>query len=408
MKKLLITLLALAVAGGSAFAQGWTFNGAVFGGVGMFFDEGTPADPDAGVPAGDREMRIAPMTGFQTNGFRAQLDTRFVNADGNAGLNFRILSNVSDTSNVILEHAFGWLSFQNNAIRLYGGRLDNGFFNTQDRMTGQDLGEGLGLLTIVRPVENFWLGVGAYSSALGQEIPGGDITGPRGTVALRFDLPDVLRITAQWRNASSAGGAIGGMGHIFGTPGHGDSQAYVSVGLLGIADVHAALTARMTNIEDFGNSGNLLFYLTLGHTGLVDGLDLRLGASFGMTMADALPHVADPSHHLWLWLNIDYHVNANIVPRLNLHFVQGGVWALPQSTHHWAARNGVSFNEEQAFINVMPSVQVRVSPSAFVELGGFIHSDLGDDPSRMLNPATGEFRHNGLNAGVFALTTISF
>ncbi|MDR0512160.1 MAG: hypothetical protein LBG93_03545 [Treponema sp.] len=390
MKKLLITLLALAVAGGSAFAQGWTFNGAVFGGVGMFFDE-APTD-------GDREMRIAPMTGFQTNGFRTQLDTRFVNADGTAGLTFRILSNNPVLGDVILDHGFGWLSFQNDAIRLYGGRLDNGFFNTQDRMTGQDLGEGMGLLTIVRPVDNFWLGVGAYSSGTGQEIPGGAADGPRATVGLRFDLPDVLRITAQWRNASSAGGAIGGMGAgalLTGVAGPETSQAYVSVGLLGIADVHAALTARMINIEDFADSGEMLFYVTLGHTGLVDGLDLRLGASFGMSM------VEDTSHHLWLWFGLDYQVTANVVPRLNLHFVQGGVWALPQSTHHWAVRNGFTFNEDHSFINVMPSVQVRVSPSAFMELGGFIHSDLGDAGTRGL-------LHNGLNAGVFALMQVAF
>jgi len=402
MKKLLITLLALAVAGGSAFAQGWTFNGAVFGGVGMFFDEGTPADPDAGVPAGDREMRIAPFSSFQNAaGFRAQLDTHFVNADSTAGMSMRLVTNQGilpgepGNAGAMLEWIYGWLSFQNNAIRLYGGRVDNAFFNTQDRMTGQDNGDGLGLLTVVNPIENLHLGLGVFTAGDGQIIPGGPTDGPRATVGLRFDVPDVVRITGGWRNAQSPIGMISGL------PPANASHAYVSLGLLGVQNVHAALTARMTNIEDFADSGNMLFYLTLGHTGLVDGLDLRLGGAFGMTMADETVFGNDPSNHLWLWLNIDYHVNANIVPRLHLHFVQGGGWLNERSSHHWAVRNAPSFDSEQAFINVMPSVQVRVTPAALMEFGGFIHSDIGDYASR-------GGRENGLNAGIFLMKQVSF
>ena len=159
-------------------------------------------------------------------------------------------------------------------------------------------------------------------------------------------------------------------------------------------------TARALNIEEFGDYGAMFFYLTFGHTGLVDGLDLRLGASFGTSLNDNID-----DHHLWLWLGVDYALTANLVPRLNLHFVQGGTWGFEQSTHHWAVRNNFTFNGEQAFINIMPSVQVRVLPSAFVELGAFIHQDLGDDPSR----GTGaNMRHNGLNAGLFVLTQVSF
>ncbi|MCL2373624.1 MAG: hypothetical protein FWC65_00075, partial [Treponema sp.] len=414
MKKILVGLLVLAVAGGSAFAQGWTFNGLVSGGLGLFFFE----DEDS-----DTQGRVAPINNDAANtAFRTQLDARFANESRTAGLHLRLraqgnmpgsaafgfdedaLADILDDIAAGNPHdeldgllsannnlaawfdvAQGWLSFADNMFTIYGGRVDSGFFNSLDRMMIDDSGEGLGFLALVRPVEGLTLGFGGFANgAAGLNAMTWDDTGAqaRGTFSARFDADD-FRITAGLRNRSDAAAAgIGdsrGAGAVGATGAGNPSQAYLSFAWLGDTDMHAAFTARFMNLEDFGDIGDMRFYATFAHTGLVENMGLHLGASFGMTMYETASGVADPVPHIWAWFAIDYAVTNSVVPRLDVHYVMGGRWNGMQRLHNWSIRDGATFHEDDSFINIRPSVQFRVTPAAFLELGGIFNIDLGED-----------------------------
>jgi len=399
-KKFLIGLLAFAVAGGGMFAQSWTFNGMVDGGIGMYFFDGDDAD-----------SRVAPIARDGANvPFRTQLDARFVNADDNAGLNMRIRTDGASQTRAQLgayfDFAFGWLSFAEGMVTVYGGRVDNTFFNAQDRMFADDSGEGIGLLTIVRPMENLAIGFGGFSrsddDAAGDRTAGmmlDEAPQAMGTVHLSYLEPGLFRITAGFRNTNEV---AGGTTTIRPAGRSVASQAYLSFSYLGMDGMHAAFTARFQNLEEFSDYGDIRLYATFAHTDLVEDMGLHLGASVGINQSD------DADLHLWVWAAVEYQLTDRVVPRLDLHYVMGGEWNGWQRLHTNSIRDGVTFNSDDTFIQIRPSVQFRVAPNAFTELGCVINIDLGDNrtfgPAQRAAPAN----DSGTNIGAYALVRIVF
>ena len=373
MKKILTVLLVLAVAGGGAFAQGWTFSGLVDGGLGITI---TDDDNQFG-----ESSSVVPVSTASTDGMRTQMDANFVSDDANMGLSFRVRVDGWGTAGAGglgqgagFSHAFGWLSFAENMVRVYGGRLDAigrlAAGNTLDRMTdGVSNGWGAGLFTIIEPVQNLQFGLGAMTA--GEAVLTGTHTSTNphamGSFFVSYLEPDLFRVTAGIRNQSNVEAV---------------SQAYFSFSYLGLADMHIAATARFRNLEEFGDEGIISFYASFGHTGLVDGLDLRLGAAIGLHQDSD----ADP----WMWFTagVNYTLTDTIVPRLHLHYVSGGVWggfnwntlALTASgrLHTNALRDGATFFDDHQFFQIRPSVQIRITGASFVELGCVFHMNIGD------------------------------
>ena len=197
------------------------------------------------------------------------------------------------------------------------------------------------------------------------------------------------------------------------------------------------------NLEEFGDMGDMRFTVSGGHTGLVEGMDLRLNASFGLQMADWLrsgtqgatwienpgrdaadgiaghqgARYYEPSPWVWIWASVDYEVTDTIVPRLDLHYVMGGRTTRGINTTHNrnVAREGVTFDSEDTFLRIQPSVQLRVQSNTFVEFGAILNFCLGDnDTWRPGTLSTGTARdqrgidNNGFNAGVYAVMRVSF
>ncbi|MCL2380040.1 MAG: hypothetical protein FWC64_00430 [Treponema sp.] len=465
MKKILLVFVALALAGGGAFAQGWTFNGLASGGFGAFFFERQDDGPEAG--PGDRLSRyglVAPINWDAANTpFRTQLDARFANADNTAGLTFRVRAQGAATGATDLpawfDWGFGWMSFMDNMVTVQGGRVEYGFFAPLDRMFHQEVGGGIGVQTIVRPMDGLVLGLGAFSAGFGgADLPTNNgiwndadrmmlMDGNNqmlGTIQVSYTMPDLLRVTAGARTESNVG-----------TSGFGDSRmatgitgltlsptrfaapsaAYISAAFLGMPDLHAAFTARFMNIHQFGDMGDIRLYLTAGHTGLVENLDLRLGFSLGLTMEDniyvrnfgtvAAAGIApgerelinnDPSPHVWVWLSAAYALSDVVVPRLDVHYVMGGQWNGWQRMHHWSPRDGATFDSDDMFIQIRPAVQFRITAATFVELGGIFNIDLSDAVLTEVvytyrEPNDGSWGRSGvhgLNIGAYALVRVSF
>jgi len=452
MKKILIALLAFAIAGGGVFAQGWTFSGFVDGGLGVFFLE----DGDFDDPI------LAPVTGEWDQGFSTRLFVQYVNPDGNAGLHFNLRANnvrqggpatgapAGGGLGIHFDWAYGWLTFADGMVRLQGGRVNNGFFNALDRMWGANHGWGLGAFATVRAMENLYFGFGAFTggpilfeatapatwttSAPVLDPQGGpNGNHPQGVFYLSYLMPNLFRVTAgvsnrtytAWTNRLSGP-------DMNGSPGL-ESQAHLSFAFLGDPALHAALTARFRNFEDFADSGIMNIYATFGHTGLVNGLDLRLGASVGMFMGDeiwvgtrtttGLPpgtqgtpgaggeQNTNPDMHVWIWLGAYYALNDVLMPRFDAHFIMGGIAAPPDangdplllSLNHGRIRDSETWNSDDMSVLLRPAVRFNVTPMAFFEIGGLISIDLGDD-----DRDGAWLSGHGVNAAAYALMRVQF
>ena len=383
MKKILVALVVLALAGGGAFAQGWTFNGLVNGGLGLFFFD----DAD--------HQYVAPINSTPANGFRTQLQANFVNNDGNAGMRFRLRAQGNEPSNAanpndFVHFAFGWMSF--DMVTVYGGLVDVGYFNSLDRMFDDGNGQGLGLLAVLQPMDGLTLGFGAFSGgpaggANGVTLIADDSNLVKATVSFVYEMPDFLRFTGSFRTGNNA------------WVGRGEevSQLYVSGSFLGDADMHAAATIRLLRLEDFGDLGQMHFHATFGHTGLVDNMGIHAGVTCAISMVD------DSDLGLWIWAGASYQVSERIVPRLDIHYMMGGAATNAQSLHTNMFRDGFTFNSDDSQLQIRPSVQFIAAPGAFVQIGCVISIDLGDEHAA--SPSWGNF---GTNFGIYALMQVSF
>ena len=403
MRKVIVALLVLC-SGVAGFAQDWKFGGLASGGLGLFFFS---EDPGA--------MKLAPINNDSTTAaFRTQLDADFVNSDKNAGLTFRIRAQGNAVGNTPLsayiDSAYGWLSFADNLVRLEGGRVNHGTFNALDRMMADDSGEGLGVHTVLRPIDGLTLGFGAYVQGLGDMVLNSDADGLEGgnennpqmraTFGLDYLKAGSYRIRAGLRNRSDLDGT-GAIGHSrasgnrsgIGTP----SQAYISGSFLGVKDMHVALTVRAMYLEEFADEGDMRFYATFAHTNLVPKMGINFGASTGMSMAER-----DESMHLWIWAGFDYKVAERVTPGLDVHYVMGGKWNTWQRIHNWSIRDGVTYNKEDSFIHVKPAVKFTVTNNAFAELGCIFNVDIGD------NITWGTSKNNaGLNIAPYVIMRVS-
>ena len=378
MKKILVALVVLALAGGGVFAQGWTFNGIVDAGIGIFIDD----DED------DAVLDSISSEGANVSN-RTWLNIAHVNEGNTAGMSFRLRADnfywhtpgfgVNDVD-LGLQWAFGWVSFMDSMVRVEGGLVENGLFNSLDRMTaGQDAGEGVGLLTIVQPIPNLHLGFGAFGYGA---LDADDQAGPQFSFLASYLEPDVFRAVAGFR--------LAGYGRW--------SQAYLSLALLGLQDMHLAFTAQFNRIaDDFGDYGNIRAFASFAHTGLVENMGLHAGLGFGNRLSDAVDHVS-----LWIKAGIDYAVSETIVPRFFLHYVMNGAASFDNSFHNNSMRDGfMGLSEDQSFLRLHPAVQFRVAPTTFVELGCIFHVNMGD---------VGTWRSggDGMDIAAYALLRVAF
>jgi len=413
MKKVLIGLLVLAVAGGGVFAQEWRFNGEIRTGLGMFFLENDD-DPRLGIVTDDPGAN------------RADLRARVNNADNTAGIDILFRAEHGHEAQVFTPHAFGWLNFMDNMLTLQGGRIDDAAgFNSFDRMSGARMGEGTGLRLLARPMDGLVLNFGVYTAAntldrwFGYEE--GSRLQARAVFAVRYEEPGLFRAVVGARTANEAGGPAGGFhGWAAGLkpPATGEqtavrthanssaSAAYFSFEYLGLNDdgIHAAASAFFLNLEEFGDYGFMFFYGSFGHNALVEGMDLTAGVGIGLAQYEELDDM-----YLWIWGSVSYQLSDSIVPRLDLHYVMGGRSNRNMiSMHHRnVAREGATFDGDDSFIRIQPSVQFRVQANTFVELGAIFNIDLGDNPT--WGVVSGQTSADtGTNVGVYALMRVSF
>ena len=359
MKRILILLLLLAVAGG-LFAQ--TFAGQVNAGVGML-KLADADDPTFGVIAHDNWV----------DGLRAQLDARYTNDDGNVGFNARIRAmTVPDSfgSNFQFRYAFGWLTGLDGLLKAQGGRIQTTDINGVDELWGDTIFDSYGVIGYVSPIDIFKLGLGVKSDVGLLEGKTWDDKAASIWAGLSLELPDVADATLQLQATKE----------------YAQAALSFAVSALPVA-IDGALI--VDNLNDFGNTGVMDVYAHAGYD--ISNIGLNLAGSFSKSSA-----ADDPFFAVGAWATLGF---GNIVPRLDVVFATGGEYDYSGLNAMNGYYSDGSYNKNMSWLAVSPAVQLQARSNTWIEIGGLITQNLGDVV------ATGG---NGTSFGAFVDVKMSF
>jgi hypothetical protein len=401
MKKALVVLLILAVAGG-AFAEGLTFTGELKSGLGIVYDS---MSETAYLEAFSRDAEQA---------FQFRLNGAYANADDTAGLKFRLQQR---TGTPTIPYAFGYLNAFSNLLTLQGGLIDDGTFNSGGAILDADSGEGVGANVLIRPIDNLVIGVGAYaadnvtsfgflSSTTGYEEvdifdgAGNPIVDANGnpvsgfvqtttaaagypktgkgkyTVGASFTLPETLKIVASFRTKNTLT-----------TNAASHNQLIAGFNVLALSDLGLKLVVegRFTDIgeEKAVDLMDLDAFVTVGYT--LNALSLGLNFAFYKAGLNADVTV-DPVIAFWLYGS--YAVTENIVPRLDVLFMLNSYndkfgYGASQTQWHYKSFTrdaGVAGNTDQKLIAFRPAVALKVDANNSFEIGDYIGIHIDSNP----------------------------
>jgi hypothetical protein len=370
MKKTLIFLLILAVAGG-VFAQGLKLTGVLNTGLGVVTDT---ESEDFTLQAFGRDSERT-LGQFRLNG-------EYTNEESTVGVKFRLQWR-DGLQAVDLPFAFGYLKAFNNLLTLQGGIIDDGTFATSGAILGDDGGEGLGTQLIVSPIEGLNVGLGAYVGAsTGDHLArylenypittstvstysGLDLLTAKYTFGATYTMADTFKVVASWRPKYWA------------TTAWKYDQLIAGFKLLPIPALTAELEARIQKIDEYSDGGSFDIFATLGYK-VND--QLSAGLNFGAytrtdTTAAGVPRENDPVLLFWLWGQ--YAVTEKIIPRLDIDFslnsYTASINANGASKWHYKYFDVDDYNKDHMGISFRPSVIFKIDSATSIEIGDLIN-----------------------------------
>jgi hypothetical protein len=397
MRKVLVVLLALAIAGG-LFAQGFSLTGYFDGGIGLFI-------PDAGDPGLALVTRDSDVGG----GMRAQINAAYTNEAKNAGINLRIRANGDEFGkggnnlNAFFPYAYGWISPFEGKLTVKGGKVDDGTFGTGDALVDDDLGERGGFLAIVKPVDLLSLGFGAYANDPFAATGMSGLDAAKYTAGAVINVPDILKVTLQYANRGDAG----------------DPEAeriWAAFNILAASKIGLkfVVAGKVEQLQNFSDAGTIGIYETIGFT-KVQNLSLNLNLWQILAKKDNDPLTADDDFSLRVWFWASYALaEGKIVPRFDVNFLTAGSvnTAVLHFNNRFApgtitsgvnagkpgGRNDASWkiDKDTQIFNLRPSVGFYLDKNSWFELG--YNLDLG------LGKGTGDF----VNHAIYADLKVSF
>jgi hypothetical protein len=407
MKKLGIAALlaAGAVAAAGVFAQEIKFDGYVNTGIGILSTDAKVLDGE-GPDKKATDIKVVPFgVDSERAGYRFRLNGAVTSEDGNSGAKFRFQAqDKTDFDALTIPYVYGWASFLNKVLTVSGGLVDDGTWNSGGAFLNEDVGEGLGTLIKVSPIEGLNLGVGAYVASTGIASLSSVKIGLdrlKYTINAGYTVPELLKLTLAFRTANQAGEdsfeypdadleAFKGSGET--------SKLIFGAQVLAIKDLTAVIEAEVDKLEDTGVEKELdnidfKLYETLGYKlgNLAFGLNavqyIRIGKEAEVT--DAGTNYKDVDHDLGVQLNpwISYAIGS-IVPRLDLtYFLAGAATTTPKNPmgtkygrEVFAYIDNGEDVDDVSVIAIRPSVKFNVGKS-FIEIGDLIALASGPDGS---------------------------
>jgi hypothetical protein len=340
--------------GGAVFAQGFTLNGLVDAGIGVFAGEGFDSFSS---PVNATEFS------YENNATRVQVDGAWANESESAGINFRIrLDGIAPAQGgglSLFKYFFGWAKAFDGKLEVKGGAVDDGAFETSDAVWADDLGEGLGLLALVKPVGALTVGFGVYTADNTDTVDLGEL---KYTAGVAYDLENVLSLKLEYANRGAAGG-------------NENEQVQLGVGVSALesAGLSLALTAIASELQDFSDKGTFKFIESVGFKkdALALGFDLVEGLKLGND--DPLDFRAGLYGAYGL-------LGGAITPRLDINFLSGyePVKNGTVQTGYRYDGNFGTYAKETLYLGAKPSVNFTIAEGADFEVGYILDVGLGD------------------------------
>jgi hypothetical protein len=411
MKKALVVLLILAVAGG-VFAQGWTFTGYTNAGIGIFLPDGD---------AGARARLVSRDAGVAGN--RVQFAGAYTSEAKDYGFNFRLRS---DNVGLALNYGYGWLSGLNGMITGYAGVISNDLLgiNTGDLIFDDRGGEGTGLYTVIKPLSILSVGFGVFGGTNGDGygLKIDQNTGAYGSTPTRVTnsvwpqqlkysggvavtIPETVKFVVNFRNANKVSTISGSATQFEKDAGIGDdAQVAVGANLLMVKGLKASVVGVLNRVEEFGDLGVVRIFETAEYTG-VENLTLGLGLWQALVTGDKAKvtfksGTDDPSLSFRGWVYVSYGLlGGKIVPRLDLNYLMGGYWDNDYRIHA-DDRFAPNFDSKANLFSVRPSVGFQVTKNAWFELGYIANKFMGDNSSATISGTKKEPLNHAIYADI--------
>jgi len=392
-KKLLsgLAVLVLLTGVGSLGAQELKFDGYVNSGIGVVSTDNEDTDTFLKAFGVDSNQ----------NGYRFRFNGTYQNEAANAGVKFRLQSQsrLDRGGYFSLPFAYGWLKFANDILYAAGGIVDDG--GTADWwFNGDRINNGLGALLKATPVAGLELGLGAFvvnvqnganNSVLGATgaLNFADVRPKFGDVkyaySAAYTLPDVFRLGAAFRWKNKAGYDNNGYDFAAGKPKDGylgrdeSSRLLGDFRYLGVKNLTAVLTFSFDKLENFDESGNIVFVETFAYK--LDNLNVGLNANQYLYVRGDTDTDLGLLFNLW----VSYTIN-KIVPRLDLVYFLGGQSFLGDTTtanatnYRWQRVGfqpqptaGLSDKDDDySVFSIRPSFKFNLNARTFIEIGDVI------------------------------------
>jgi hypothetical protein len=360
------------VAGG-LFAQTVTWNGRVNAGLGFISYDGDDSNYFGTI---NREQ--------EGNGFRAQIDGAFVNQNANAGLRWRLRTGgVADdaawtSQGVWLQRALGWVNFMDGMFQVEAGRFG---WTPYDQLDYLSNGAGLvgnnhGFMAHIVPISGMSFGVGALT--LNSLNAGESENFENVNIFLGFLMNnDLFRVRASFTHRNESEGTT-----------NGQTEFMASAALELIDNIPLTFAARISNLQNFGDRGVSLFHFHAG-VNIIQDLGLNFLYAYAYSNADAHEN-AYQRFLFYLTFNM-----GNLVPRLDINYVQGGNLNAGAGLGARTFLAGYNYDSERKLITVSPSVMFRVTPAAYINVGYLAAVDRSDNDKAAFGSRNGGFNHVG-------------
>jgi hypothetical protein len=395
MKKALVALLILAIAGG-AFAQELKFTGYVNSGLTVGFGEGVPpAEDGLRAVANDAEVDL----------YRFQLNGVYTN--GNVGARFRIRA--QGGNNVFLHYAYGFANLFDGLLLANVGYVFDSTYATKGDI-GDDVAEGIGAQFQIKPpqVEGLNVGAAVYYSGRTSGSSGylapvtGDYTDTNNNN--KWDTNEAIAPNAnyEWIDSTSANNAVDyptfvlsaayTMTDLFGVqtsyklvPNAAD-RALLGISLLMVPKLTAELEFVFDGMyKDFGTKDNaaITFAQTLAYE-IND--QLTVGGEFYEYLSrgdkTSLGYADDPIIPLALHPWVSYAVNDQFTPKFAFGYYKNYEpnYFVRDGYNDYAVVDGdVNFEDQKKTVmEFNPSILWNVGPDASIDIGYSFYTRSGD------------------------------
>ncbi|MCL2831623.1 MAG: hypothetical protein FWD78_00500 [Treponema sp.] len=376
MKKALVILLILAVAGG-VFAQ-INFTGTLSAGlVGVFNKD---QDPTIGIrsPRNDSPLR------FDLNGAWAK-------DDGLSGFNFTLRTEGTPGHNVFastvaIDNLYGWVSLLDKMVTIYGGKTNNnGNFATvggvQDNLA---TGVGDGFFARIVPMTGLEFGVGVYSRSYittATGLGGLTLANARYNFGVAYTVPQVVTVIGLLRQGQNEPNAA----HLADQTLDSGKFTDAGIGFKILSLTSVGITALNVDAYFFDLQQVAKFStVKIGELLNYANGDLSAGIRFmqQFQIGDSAAKYAD----LTFVGNVQYLVNGFILPRLDVGFNMGtsGLGGIYSGMWNLVGKNG--FSEKGMNLGIAPSVAFRYgNANNTLEFGYIFQKDLTANADNMRN-----------------------